>query len=206
MPVGGVMVLGHNFDSVAGFNYSLHHAGENLRGPTWRGILGVIDRAGVRRDQCFFTNVYMGLIDGPSAVGKFPGARDTGFVHRCQSFLAKQISVQQPRVILTLGKEVLPLVVPLSPELRTAWSTARTLADVDQMQVAIVYPSHIQNVPTPVAVAALTHPAFRHLNVGRRHYAGRFGDAAEIALIQDAMKKAIDTVAVVASVIASAPA
>ena len=32
--VGGVMVVGHNFDSEAGFAYSFNRGGENLQGPT----------------------------------------------------------------------------------------------------------------------------------------------------------------------------
>lgn len=56
MPVGGIMVLGHNFDCVDGFVYSLVHEGENLKGPTWRTLRSVLQRAGVALETCFFTN------------------------------------------------------------------------------------------------------------------------------------------------------
>ncbi|HEX8034436.1 MAG TPA: hypothetical protein VF510_11340, partial [Ktedonobacterales bacterium] len=64
MPVGGVMVLGHNFDCETGFAASLHRGGENLNGPTWRTICSVLRQAGIALEQCFFTNAYMGLNAG----------------------------------------------------------------------------------------------------------------------------------------------
>lgn len=204
MPIGGVMVLGHNFDSVAGFQHSLLHEGENLNGPTWRAVLDLIDRAGIPREQCFFTNAYMGLIDGRSAVGKFPGASDAGFVRRCQDFLVKQISVQQPKVILTLGKEVLPLLAAISPELHAKWAKVRTLVAADRLHAALIHPCHFSGAQHPIAVVALTHPAFRHLNIARRHYADQSGDAAEVALIRDALQNVGGIVAVSASIAASA--
>ena len=36
VPIGGSLVIGHNFDSEAGFQRSFHHAGENLKSATWR--------------------------------------------------------------------------------------------------------------------------------------------------------------------------
>lgn len=106
MPIGGVMVLGHNFDCETGFAYSLAHAGENLNGPTWRTLRGVLERAGIAMEACFFTNAYIGLKAGSKPTGKFPGVRDAAFVRRCQQFLLEQVRIQQPRLLLTLGKEV----------------------------------------------------------------------------------------------------
>jgi hypothetical protein len=187
MPTGGVMVLGHNFDTLAGFERSLTHAGENLRGETWRNLLSLLDHSRILRECCFFTNVYMGLIDGPSAIGTFPGARDPAFVSRCLTFLGEQIRVMQPSLILTLGKEVVPVIAELSADL-APWRKVLSLRKLDQRSAALAYPVAFGGVSHPVAVAALTHPALRHLNVPHRRYKSLVGEEAELALISDALR------------------
>ncbi|MGZ3665075.1 MAG: uracil-DNA glycosylase family protein [Ktedonobacterales bacterium] len=189
MPIGGVMVLGHNFDCETGFAASLHRDGENLNGPTWRTICSVLRQAGIALEQCFFTNAYMGLKAGSEPIGTFPGARDGDFVRRCQRFLTEQIRLQQPRLLLTLGKEVPPVLAPLAPELRLAWMGLRTLQEVDARGVALVDSAGFPGVQQVTAVVALTHPANRAPNVRRRRYNGLEGDAAEQALLQDALMR-----------------
>ena len=115
MPIGGVMVLGHDFYSEAGYVRFLADRGESTRGPTWRNLLALFARVGLRPERCFFTNAYMGLRAGSANTGRFPGARDPGFVERFRLFLAEQIGAQQPRLVLTLGSHV-PAVLHRSPE------------------------------------------------------------------------------------------
>ncbi len=189
MPIGGIMVLGHNFDCETGFAKSLRRDSENLNGPTWRTIRRVLLQAGVALEQCFFTNAYMGLKAGSEPTGPFPGARNADFVSRCQRFLIEQLRLQQPRLLLTLGKEVPPVLAPLTPELRLAWMGLHTLQEMDQRGVALVDAVRFPDVPHATAVVALTHPANRTPNVRRRRYQGLEGDAAELALLQDALKQ-----------------
>ncbi len=188
MPKGGVMVLGHNFASEEGFSSSFAHLGENLKGPTWRPLLLLLELAGIPKERCFFTNFYMGLIQGSNALGRFPGARGADFVRRCQKFLILQITIVQPKLLLTLGKEILKAVAALSPDLKS-WSAAENLEMLDQQNNAFVYPATFANVPHSVAVVALTHPALRHLNIGRRRYKSLVGNEAERAMIKDALGK-----------------
>src|SRR5688572_23127445 len=63
-PIGGVMVLGHDFHSEAGYHESVARGAESLRQPTWRNLLNVLGRAEITPENCFFTNVYMGLRAG----------------------------------------------------------------------------------------------------------------------------------------------
>lgn len=189
MPIGGVMVLGHNFDSETGFAASLRRGSENLNGPTWRTLRTVLLRAGIALEECFFTNAYMGLKAGAQATGPFPGARDAAFVRRCQRFLLEQIRLQQPRLLLTLGKEVLPVLVPLAPELHVAWTGLRTLPEADQRGVALVNAVHFPGVPHATTVVALTHPANRAPIVRWRRYHDLEGDAAEQELLREALQQ-----------------
>jgi uracil-DNA glycosylase len=188
LPKGGVMVLGHNFDSEAGFANSLKNGGENLKGATWRPLLLLLELVGIPKERCFFTNFYMGLIQGSNPLGEFPGARDADFIRRCQRFLALQMSIVQPKLILTLGKEILKAVAALSPDLKS-WAAAESLGMLDQHNNALVYPSIFAGVPHAVAVVALTHPALRHLNIGRRRYKTFVGNVAEQAMLKDALDK-----------------
>jgi hypothetical protein len=107
MPIGQVMVLGHDFDNEAGFHQSLYTRGENLKCPTWRYLLWLLKQVQLPAEACFFTNLYMGLRAGNAKVtGPFPGSRCPRFVQQCQTFLRYQITVQRPRLILTLGAQV----------------------------------------------------------------------------------------------------
>ncbi|HZC05290.1 MAG TPA: uracil-DNA glycosylase family protein [Ktedonobacterales bacterium] len=194
MPVGKVMIIGHNFDSKDNYQKSLAKGTENVNGPTWRTLLALLSACDIAPEDCFFTNAYMGLkADTDKATGKntstgtFPGAGNHAFSYHCHAFLLKQIRAQQPRVVLTLGEKVLPMLAPLAPELTAAWRGASHLSDVDKSAGALVYPVHFPGVPHPSAVVALTHLANRGPNVKRRRYRELEGPDAERALIHEAL-------------------
>jgi uracil-DNA glycosylase len=188
MPVGGVMVIGHNFDSEAGFERSFSHAGENLKGSTWRNLLAFLEQVEILPEWCFFTNAYVGLQSGDHAIGPFPGERNPEFVCWCQNFLLEQVKLMQPRLILTLGAYVPSFLAPLSPELRHVWLGMKRLTTLDEQEAALVYPSTFADLLCPRAVVALTHPAYRHVNVKYRRYGNLKGEDAEQALVKDALK------------------
>jgi len=185
----GIMVVGHNFDSEAGFARSHLRPGENMRGPTWRNLLAFLRSVNIAPEQCFFTNAYVGLVAGNSAVGAFPGARDPAFVRWCQRFLLKQFELMRPQLVLTLGSYAPQFLAHLSPELHTAWLRVSQLKSLDQQGTGLVYPVTIEGMPHPAAAVALTHPAYRPLNVRIRRYGEFEGEAAEQAMVCDAMTK-----------------
>lgn len=185
MPVGGVLILGHNFHCEAGFAQFLARGYESERGPTWRPLLDLLARVGIPKESCFFSNVYMGLKAGDKPTGVFPGSRDSAFVARCRAFLACQLAMMQPRLILTLGKYAPPVLTPLAPALDAAWSGALTLGEIDTRKAAVVRDVSFPEVTHRVSVVALCHPAQRPPNVARRRYRGYIGDAAEVAMLRD---------------------
>lgn len=189
MPRGGFMILGHDFHSEAGYRESFDRGYEPKTQPTWRNLLSLLDRARIDPTQCFFTNVYMGLRSGTATTGKFPGATNPAFVERCLAFLRTQLDVLQPRVVLTLGRFVPPLIGRLSDDL-AAWRGAASLRRIDDAGGPIVHEARI-SVPsgfvTPTVIA-LTHPSLRHLSVERRKYRNFKGDAAELALLAEACR------------------
>jgi hypothetical protein len=185
MPIGGVMVLGHDFHSVAGYkaSYALGH--EPLTQPTWRGLLKVLGGAGVLPSDCFFTNVYMGLRQGTATTGPFPGRHDAEFVRRCQRFLAEQLAAQRPSVVLTLGVYTPRLLAQLSADLDD-WRAPGSLKALDQAG-PVRRGVQFDGAGVTASVAALTHPCFRHASIRHREYGGVRGAAAEAAMLADVL-------------------
>jgi hypothetical protein len=186
LPVGGIMVLGHDFHSEHAYRESLVRGYEPRSQPTWRQLLQLLDQAKIHPLHCFFTNVYMGLRRGSATTGPFPGSSDPAFVGRCLKFLRVQLEVFRPAIILTLGSHVPPLLARMTTEL-DEWQSAVRLQDVDARgpcRRAVTFAT--DHGPVQSAVVALTHPSHRRLNVARRKYLGFHGEAAELQMIADA--------------------
>lgn len=189
-PTGGVMVLGHDFHNVDGYRWSKEHEQENLKSPTWRHLLELLEMVDIRREQCFFTNVYMGLREGEKTTGTFPGAKSPEFVGRCRQFFLHQIELQQPSLVLALGAHVPRFLAPLSPEL-AVWEQhrdflARDAADVSLLDGVRFGGSSRQ----PCVIVSLVHPSFRPRNVGARRWRDHKGEPAEKEMILEAKRLA----------------
>jgi len=185
-PAGGVMVLGHDFHSVTGYEESLRLSGERLTLPTWRNLLALLRTAGVALERCFFTNLYMGLRASASTTGLFPGATDEPFVRHCQSFILEQLRVQRPALMVTLGVHVPPVIGRLSPEL-APWAAGRGLKHLDSvgpLRTGVTFPG-VENLRT--TVAALLHPSLRHASLRHHRYASVEGAEAEHLILRDGL-------------------
>jgi hypothetical protein len=184
-PVGGVMVLGHDFHSEDGYTKSSKAGSESTKLPTWLNLLKVLSEVGIAPERCFFTNLYMGLRAGSANTGRFPGAGDPTFVAHCKQFLVHQLQTQRPSLLVTLGIEVPPVVGQLSPQL-APWAAGRGLQYLDgvgPVQAKVTF-SGIGNYST--TAVALTHPCQRNANVGHRRYLGAVGHQAEVRMLHDA--------------------
>lgn len=182
-PVGGVMVLGHNFDSEKGYHRSLAVRKENLKGPTWGRLDYLLGSAGIDMKACFFTNFFMGLKAGDKSTGEFPGMRDKEFVRRCQQFFLLQVSLMQPRMIITLGLQVPKLIAPLSEDL-ACWKDVRSVEDLDC--AAFVNGVKFSDDSYPAIVVGLLHPSFAGMNLRLRNHGGYTGDQVEHLILMDA--------------------
>lgn len=165
-PVGGVMFIGHNLDAEGPYRRRLAdgvpHGNPRRPMATWRNLYRLLDGAGIERAGCFFTNAYVGLIAGDKPTGAFPGARDQRFTRWCRDFLAEQVEMMQPRVVVTLGRPA-----------------AQFLGLADGIGLTRI-------AKRDFATAALAHPSMHPANVRTRTHGGQTGVAAEIALLRDA--------------------
>jgi len=193
-PVAGVMIIGKDFDSKTAY-----HNTRNLmqKGPcdpckrnpaTWGTLIPFLEGVGIAPEACFFTEFFMGLREGIKATGKFPGVDDVRFVNRCCEFMKIQLKTQEPRLVLTLGKEVPPRLAALSPQSLRRWADVKTLRDLDAAG-SIVHNVQFLGMRTPCSVVALTHPSNRRPNVKYRTYRTLQGHEAEVAMIRDALKQ-----------------
>lgn len=190
MPVGGVLIVGQDFDCESGARWSLANSAEDLSGPTWRNLLRTLGDAGIAPEECFFTNALMGVREGDAPTGPSPGWKDAAFVGRCQRFFAVQLAAVRPRLIVTLGAESRGFVAALAPEL-APWRGSPTLTAIDLAGDALIHAASLDaGGPFTATVAALTHPCYAHANVRLRRYARLAGREAETALLLDALAAA----------------
>src|SRR5687767_12784111 len=136
-PLGGVMVLGHNWGTPGDFQRCVSAAAEPITNPTWSNLLAFLDRVNIDRSSVFYTNFYMGLMDGATSMGPFPGRSDPNFVRRCEEFLVEQVETQAPQLILVLGGHLPRPLSRLSKELR-GWGEFSSFAKLDAKGIGAI--------------------------------------------------------------------
>ena len=188
MPLERVMVLGNYFDTEDGYRRS-RQEGDELYTPTWNNLLALLESVDIQREDCFFTNIYMGLSIGDRNTGPSPGAKNAEFKRRCESFLAEQIAAQKPRLILTLGRFVPKFIAALSPGL-AAWRRCASFSELDDSGPLKQDVQFDGSMDRATVVVALVHPSLRNGNVWRRRYQEWTGNDAELAMLKKAVKLA----------------
>lgn len=192
MPEGGVMVIGQDYYTKAGYLEFLAN-GKQLETSTWRELLKLFAAVNLAEHRCFFTNAWMGLRSDGRATGEYAGACDAGFTQRCSKFLERQIATQKPHLIITLGSNVLRVMTMIAPALLESWGTRPTLKSIDAGKGGLVRDVDFPDAESVLAnVVVLVHPCMRNSNVHKRTFRvdGRLlaGNAAEIALLAGGLK------------------
>ncbi len=180
LPVGQIMVVGQDFNSVKAYELARQRGTEVGISPTWKVLQEILRASNICPEKCFFANLYMGLRVKGRETGRFPGAKDKPFVRRCITFFERQLEVGRPKLIMALGIEPFRVL-------------AKPVFDLDRPKTltacAEIYPS-VQLAHGSATVVALTHPSLSHLNIGRRKYGQLAGAEAEKAMIADGLKLA----------------
>ncbi len=191
MPKRKVMILGNDFGPKSWHETCLCQHDHDLNCVTWGNLLPLLKAADIKPKNCFFTNAYMGLRITGKGTGQSPGAADPEFVECCKSFfLDKQIMVQKPRLILALGKHSIKFIAQLSPDL-AEWKECKTFPELDDSDLGPLVKKVRFNNSKPATVVALVHPAGRNMGnaLRNRHYRGKQGEAAELAMLKDALEQ-----------------
>jgi len=99
-PSSPIMILGHNFDKVAGLEASWRRGIELMEGGTWLILRRYLEAAKVDPLDCFFTNVFMGLQPTRSVGDVVSGDK---YKQQCRTFLRWQLKRVKPRLVVALG-------------------------------------------------------------------------------------------------------
>ena len=186
-PIGGIMVLAHDWGTLGDFDRYSSKDSESLGNPTWRNMLAFLQRAGIDPRSCFFTNFFQGIRTGSSSVGVFPGAKDASYVRSCQSFLVKQINRQMPRLILVLGAYVPKLISAVSEDL-APWREFESFKGIDLADKAIIHAAKFPGAHHCSSLVSLVHPCYRQLTAQRRFWNKFTGDDAEVEMVRFALQ------------------
>jgi hypothetical protein len=134
-PVGGVMFVGDNLNAYGKWKLRLGHWGDP-GDPTmtyWKKALPLLNQAGIPTSEVFFTNFYVGLMEGDDPSAPFPGSKDPSFCRWCAAFLIEQIHVMQPGLVVALGVN--------SQRALDRWKVARR-AGIEGKVVKLFHPSN----------------------------------------------------------------
>ena len=180
---GQIMVVGQDFDTEAKYREALKSPSGEECHPTWSRMMRLFEQYDIDPNECFFTNLYMGLRKHGPATGPFVGRKDPVFVERCAKFFEHQVAVVKPRLIIMFG---LPAIQGAGKVLGI--QHGKSLCDYNR-----VYRSELPHGETVVVL--VTHPSHHKLNVEHRCYQDcngqEFrGQAAETALMWEAKQTA----------------
>jgi hypothetical protein len=176
-----IMVLGQDFSTEKIFGKMQDGLTNDLKLPTWKNMLNLFAEAGISPEDCFFSNVFMGLRQTESIVGPFPGLMDKEFVARSLKFLEFQLSSLKPKIIITLGNSPTKLLSQLSNELGS-WQENKAFKNENEgFKKDVKFPQHTSHC------VAIEHPSMRNSNVKRRKYIHYSGHAAEVEMLKAAI-------------------
>lgn len=97
-PFDGIMFVGQDFGSQA--KYPRPNSPWESGNTTWRFLTKRIETSGIPGASCFFTNALLGLRKLGSTVGQNPCITDLKYMDTCRAFLAYQIEIINPRLIV----------------------------------------------------------------------------------------------------------
>lgn len=183
-----VMVLGQDFGTVA-YVEALDQRGREdfVNSVTWRELRDLLPKSGILLEECFFTNVYMGLRrDGPM-VGVLPAAKNAAYRAWCADFLRLQLSLQKLRMIIVLGMEPARFVASVFSD-AAAWMKAsyKSLQESGELVQTLRFDWGATKT------VVIPHPSFLHANQHRCRWEDAAGREALERMLGDVFAAALE--------------
>jgi len=177
-----ILVLGQDFSTVKDYEEMLMGDSNDLECPTWRNLRVLFGKVGIDLSICYFSNVFMGLRKTNSAIGRFPGFRDKEFTQRNIDYLAFQIDVIKPRVIITLGIHAATMLGNLSPIDLSDWKLAKRFRDINS-----ILKQNVDLGSHRCICVSIVHPSMWYPNAKQMCYMNIQGNDAGISVLSDAI-------------------
>lgn len=190
------LVLGQDQDKESGFERSKNIGNEEYTA-TWRNMLDPFKDSGISMEDCFFTNVLMGVRkNAKSNAGRSPGFDHPEFVKQCLEILKLTIEKQEPKGIICLGMWPAKFLGLLSNQLAMKMFAQDTYLQIDQRDAAVNFDVVFEiDSGFKTHVVLLTHPSYRKLNASKRNYGQKKKDAdPEINMLMELHKRVTEEV------------
>ncbi len=179
-PIRGTLILGSNFGC---FNKFVNPQGQLLildeRGNnTWRPLLKRLHGAGIKAEECFFTNAWPFLHEGDGNLGPVAKwLRNQALMVLCIEFFGYTYAMMRPRLIIALGTGPAAFLSHVCPGELSTWRKYG-MRHLDDLPMAGI---HFQN--QAAICVAITHPSMPNARLRRPPY--RY-EAGEVRLLIEA--------------------
>jgi hypothetical protein len=163
-----IMVLGQDQDNWVGFKKSMRKRTEEYS-PTWRNLRVLLDQAAIDLDAVFLTNFIVGFRRQGFSTGPSPALASPAYLQASAQFFLYQLSIQRPRLIITLGVQPLVLLGLVSEFVLYRTVSLATFDDVAERGLAYTANVVFEGVPdiTPTVVS-ICHPCYPQNGPKRR--------------------------------------
>ncbi|EKD25918.1 MAG: hypothetical protein ACD_79C01444G0001 [uncultured bacterium] len=185
-PFGKIMVLGQDFDNATGFRDTIQKGVyDELDSKTWIYMRPLFEHAEINLYDCFFTNAIMGVRNTEGNIGTSPAFNSPEFLQQCRQFFIHQLTIQKPKLVIVLGKNVARFLMPISGDFN-AWKPCE-LSYFRQRQNWILNNVSFESIPEYSArFLFLIHPSMLNSNVKRITYGTISGKDAVHLLLRNA--------------------
>lgn len=99
-----VMIVGQDFGKVKDHANAVKGGEDVKKVSTWKQLLPVLEKLGIDKRECFFTNYLIGVRDATTNIGPSPGLWDEVYLEGCKNYFETQVEIINPELIIFLGK------------------------------------------------------------------------------------------------------
>ena len=175
-PIGGIMILGQDFDNQINFEKSKLAGSEmdkKKSNATWRNLLEILNEVNSDvKNKCFYTNAIMGLRSKESKnTGKSIAFKKGSekFLEKNREFFLTQLRTQKPKAIIGLGGYIPMFLSSLASDL-SDYNKTDSLKDIGKIHTGVKF-KDIAGYQTDIGF--ITHPSMYYANVWRRNGNGK---------------------------------
>ena len=156
-----IMIVGQDFGTKKDYDKKkIAEKGENIeKQSTWKNLKPMLNNLGINPNECFYTNLLLGLRTTDSNVGISPALENIDYVNQCIEFFQKQVEAIQPKLIIFLGKVTYAICAEKK--------TKKTEIDKLQYIKNIIELNKTRPTYNNINCLYLIHPSFRTLQMSK---------------------------------------
>jgi len=182
------LILGQDLNNREGFKKTTDE-GNELKNRTFKNLEAIFKEAKIDLEECFLSNILMGIRNMEKNTGPSPGLKNREYVQSCLKFLEFQIKTIKPEVIITLGIIPIKLLTVFDQKLHSILNLSNSIQDTDLYTKGIISKFNFDKIPKlNLDIVFLTHPSYYAQNIRHRKKMDKTGREFE-KYILDKIKK-----------------